>query len=228
MRRMQLPQLAAFVMASFAFQTQALEAQAPQYRWTGANLAEFAGTPPGVSTPEKIALRRGLRSEAQGYLDGLADVSEGAIWCSEGKATRAELDAQLITHLQTLPEQALGAPAFSLASEYLRSKYPCGQGTDTTPRWTGETLLGHVYGKATAPVKEEQAALQRIAAQGYLAGVFDASWGTATAGCPGRRIKSGELDADVIHGMRKMPSHLLSGSAAELAIRILRNTYPCP
>lgn len=222
---MKLRHLVMFALAGLVSASQAQHSKIFPFRWTGANVLDYFVGPLGATNPRHGGPRGAERAEAQGYLDGLADASEGIAWCSQESASRDEFDAQIIAHLQTLPARQLHTSAFALILPSLQKSFPCVKPASPPSRWTGESFVEHVNQTDDARVNDYQAVLRHHAVKGYLNGLADASSGMA--GCPHQRIKPGELDADIIHAMRKLPATMLDDNAATLAIQILRKKYPC-
>lgn len=222
---MTLRHLVIVALAGAISVAQAQHSEIFRFRWTGATLIDYFSGRPGAPNPPHGGPRGAERAEAQAYLDGLADASEGMAWCSQESVSRAELDAQIISHLQALPAGQLDTSAFELILPRLQSSFPCAKRSTPAPRWTGAAFIEHVKQTDEARFNDYQAVLRHHAGKGYLNGLADASSGRA--GCPHPRIKPGELDADVIHAMRKLPTTALDDNAATLAIQIMRKKYPC-
>jgi hypothetical protein len=65
------------------------------------------------------------QQQAQGYLSGIYDATEGKLWCYSGNWQPDTLDFNLIGELQKLPAATLKSNAAPLVLAYLQKKYPC-------------------------------------------------------------------------------------------------------
>ncbi|MDR3158671.1 MAG: hypothetical protein LBU11_06605 [Zoogloeaceae bacterium] len=92
---------------------------------------------------------------------------------------------------------------------------PCGA-NDPAPRLTGERLLQYF---------SSEEALERAFADGYLAGIADATQGKSW--CIAWEQKPHEIDADVFHALRKLPRERLREKASLLVIEALKGRFPC-
>ncbi|KVM75271.1 hypothetical protein WJ60_33625 [Burkholderia ubonensis] len=66
---------------------------------------------------------------------------------------------------------------------------------------------------------------ERHVMTGYLAGVVDSTEGKDW--CDTGRVKSGEIDSEVLGELRKLPRDALKVGAAGLIVNVLRQKYPC-
>ncbi|OJA48448.1 Rap1a/Tai family immunity protein [Burkholderia ubonensis] len=66
---------------------------------------------------------------------------------------------------------------------------------------------------------------ERHVMTGYLAGVVDSTEGKDWCGTG--RVKSGEIDSEVLGELRKLPRDPLKVGAAGLIVNVLRQKYPC-
>jgi len=82
---------------------------------------------------------------------------------------------------------------------------------EAIPRWTGRMLLDN--------------RLHQPIVMGYLAGVADAGQGRIW--CDKGAVKTGEIDAAILEGLRKLPSAELEKNGAMLINDFLKNKYPC-
>lgn len=89
------------------------------------------------------------------------------------------------------------------------------------PRVDGVRLLDGMNRTDNSPYADAE----RHAMTGYLAGVADATEGTAW--CDNGRGKSGEIDSEVLDDLGKRPRDALKASAAVLVTHVLRQKYPC-
>ncbi|MCR4467612.1 MULTISPECIES: Rap1a/Tai family immunity protein [unclassified Burkholderia] len=89
------------------------------------------------------------------------------------------------------------------------------------PRVDGARLLNGISRTDNNPYADAE----RHVMTGYLAGVADMTEGKDW--CDNGRVKSGEIDSEVIGGLRKLPNDALRTNAAGLIARILQQKYPC-
>lgn len=92
-----------------------------------------------------------------------------------------------------------------------RYRRPTPSRVETIPRWTGRMLLDN--------------RLHQPIIMGYLAGVADAGQGRIW--CDKGAVKTGEIDAAILDGLRKLPSVELEKNGAILINDFLKNKYPC-
>jgi hypothetical protein len=62
---------------------------------------------------------------ANGYLAGIADITQGKIWCDEWKTKPHEIDSEVFHILRKLPQERLREKASVLVIETLGKKFPC-------------------------------------------------------------------------------------------------------
>ncbi|WP_051421403.1 MULTISPECIES: Rap1a/Tai family immunity protein [Burkholderia] len=91
----------------------------------------------------------------------------------------------------------------------------------TVPRVDGARLVDSMSRTDNGPY----ANAERHVMTGYLAGVADATEGKDWCGTG--RVKSGEIDSDVLGELRKLPRDALKAGAAGLIVNALRQKYPC-
>jgi hypothetical protein len=98
---------------------------APVPRMTGARLvAQFQGEPgvaPTQQTPQKLAEMQ----LADGYLAGVADSTQGRLWCDRGAVKRDEINSMVFAELSKLPAEVLQQSAAVLATRVLVRQFPC-------------------------------------------------------------------------------------------------------
>lgn len=90
------------------------------------------------------------------------------------------------------------------------------------PRLTGEALVER-YGKTG---NDPFTLRDKSFLDGYLAGVADASEGKAW--CDTGKVKTGEIDADVLWRLRDMRPEDRQKDAATYIVSALKDNYPCP
>ncbi|AOJ63358.1 hypothetical protein WJ32_13425 [Burkholderia ubonensis] len=89
------------------------------------------------------------------------------------------------------------------------------------PRVDGVRLLDSISRADNSPY----ANAERHVMTGYLAGVADSTEGRDWCGTG--RVKSGEIDSEVLGEFRKLPRDALKVGAAGLIVNVLRQKYPC-
>jgi hypothetical protein len=96
-------------------------ASEPAPRLTGERLVEYLYYSSDNFSDRDI-LERGF---AQGYLAGLADITQGKTWCDAWKIKPDEVDGDVFHTLRKLPQERLREKASVLVTETLGKKYPC-------------------------------------------------------------------------------------------------------
>lgn len=92
-------------------------------------------------------------------------------------------------------------------------------GTQIIERWTGHKAGGEARSPADI--------LARQYVNGYLAGVADATHGTAW--CNTHATKPHEVDAEVMWAIKALPAEAGRGvAAAKLVVAALAKHFPCP
>ena len=93
---------------------------------TGARLVElYEARRPGETAPaEKMR-----EMQADSYVDGVHDATEGKGWCYSSKFRPKPITIQehVIWDLRALPAEQLKRNAAELIVELLRRRYPCGE-----------------------------------------------------------------------------------------------------
>ena len=94
------------------------------------------------------------------------------------------------------------------------------------PRLSADQLIAYYHDVLPQGVSADPAFLlnQRYA-QGYLAGVADAAQGSQW--CDTGRLKTVEIDAQVVADLKKLPARARQGDASTLIIAILARRFPC-
>ena len=94
------------------------------------------------------------------------------------------------------------------------------------PRLSADQLIAYYHDVPPQGASADPAFLlnQRYA-QGYLAGVADAAQGRLW--CDTGRVKSLEIDAQVVADLKKLPARARQGDASTLIIAILARRFPC-
>jgi len=94
------------------------------------------------------------------------------------------------------------------------------------PRLSAERLIADYQEAPPAGQAADPAMLLRQRyARGYLAGAADAAQGRQW--CDTGRIKTVEIDAQVIAELKKLPARARQGDAAILVVSILARHFPC-
>jgi len=123
---MELPmrRVALIIMLSVSAICQAQEART--WHFTGAELASaLEGRMP--SEVGDASLRRQFSSSyAQAYILGIADQTQGTVWCTRTGVLPHELKDRVYSYLSTLPASRLHENAGRLVSEALRQSFACG------------------------------------------------------------------------------------------------------
>lgn len=107
------------------------------------------------------------------------------------------------------------------------SANPAISATPPVARLSGAQLITYYVesrAAAGAPV-DPYALLNQQFAKGYLAGVADSAQGRDW--CDTSRVKTTELDSNVIAELKKLPVEVLKKDAAQLVIDVLRKRFPC-
>ena len=76
----------------------------------------------------KVRHRRLSAGRARAYISGVADTTQGQIWCNPGDVTLNELADQVSVHLDYLPSARLKENAAVLVQEALSDSFPCKTG----------------------------------------------------------------------------------------------------
>ena len=94
------------------------------------------------------------------------------------------------------------------------------------PRLSADQLIAYYHDVPPQGASADPAFLlnQRYA-QGYLAGVADAAQGRLW--CDTGRLKTVEIDAQVVADLKKLPARARQGDASTLIIAILARRFPC-
>ena len=94
------------------------------------------------------------------------------------------------------------------------------------PRLSAEQLIAYYQKLPAAGEAPDPAFLlgQRYA-KGYLAGVADGAQGRQW--CDTGRLKTLEIDAQVVTELKKLPARARQGDAATLIVAILARRFPC-
>jgi hypothetical protein len=100
-------------------------------------------------------------------------------------------------------------------------------GAQPLPRLPVKTLVAYYVGEAGKSPWEQsaEAARQIEFAKGYLAGVADDAQGSVW--CDKAMVKTGEIDADVIAHLKKLPPAEQNQPAAQAITKILARKFPC-
>lgn len=100
------------------------------------------------------------------------------------------------------------------------AKYPA------APRLSADRLISYYQeGTPTGAAPDPAILLNQRYAQGYLAGVADAAQGRLW--CDTGRVKSLEIDAQIVADLKKLPARARQGDASTLIIAILARRFPC-
>lgn len=115
--------LAIVIMLSACATSQAQEART--WHFTGAELAAaLEGRMP--SELRDASLRRQFSSSyAQAYVAGIADQTQGTVWCTRTGVLPHELKDRVHSYLSALPAARLKENAGPLVSEALRQSFAC-------------------------------------------------------------------------------------------------------
>lgn len=62
---------------------------------------------------------------AEGYLAGVADASQGRLWCDTGRVKTVELDGIVLAELKKLPAAGRQRQAAPLVIAILAQRFPC-------------------------------------------------------------------------------------------------------
>lgn len=103
----------------------ALALQKAMPRLTGAQLIEHFQGQPGVTVfeqkPEWVLKMR----LADGYISGVADLTEGVDWCDKGQVKTIEINAMVVADLRKMNANDLSQPASRLVAKSLNKNFPC-------------------------------------------------------------------------------------------------------
>jgi hypothetical protein len=97
----------------------------------------------------------------------------------------------------------------------------------TVPHLSGQQFLDRQFDSASTPRedRENKTVFNQQYARGYLAGVADASRGSAW--CEPATIRPAELETAVLSILKKLSQHELRQDAAVLIMHALRQRFPC-
>jgi hypothetical protein len=94
-------------------------------RLTGAQLIEHFQGQPGVTVfeqkPEWLLKMR----LADGYISGVADLTEGVDWCDQGQVKTIEVNAMVVADPRKMNANELSQPASRLVAKSLNKNFPC-------------------------------------------------------------------------------------------------------
>lgn len=94
------------------------------------------------------------------------------------------------------------------------------------PRLSADQLIAHyTKGPPQGEMADPALLLDQRYAKGYLAGVADAAQGRLW--CDTGRVKTVEIDAQVIAELKKLPARARQGDASTLVAAILARRFPC-
>jgi hypothetical protein len=208
----------------------------PPYLTVDMFVAEYRGTPhpsvPGSGSTYVL-------HHAQGYLAGVADVSQSRTWClPPNLATDQANDLvvlELAKMLPALAKRPRGAPppyAGPLLLEQYAAKFPVKGDCAFTPHLTGDEFINQLMGGieksgvAKSKTSDHATDKQRYA-EGYLAGVIDATQGSSW--CAPSRLKPMEVASRMLTELDKRkalgPIH---DNAAPVLLELYNATFPCP
>lgn len=95
------------------------------------------------------------------------------------------------------------------------------------PRLSADQLIAaYQEGPPAGEAPDPAFLLGQRYAKGYLAGVADAAQGRRW--CDTGRLKTVEIDAQVIAELKKLPARVRQGDASALIVAILARRFPCP
>ncbi|WP_256977551.1 Rap1a/Tai family immunity protein [Bordetella genomosp. 10] len=121
--------LALTAMSAAAQPTPASTAMDETRTWhlTGAELAEALQGKGKLPNPPQDESQKRLFSSAYGqaYIAGIADQSQGKIWCTRTGVLPHELSDRVYTYLSSLPATRLRGNAGPLVGEALARSFPC-------------------------------------------------------------------------------------------------------
>lgn len=205
----------------------------PPYLTIEMFLAEYGGSPhpsvPGAGSQYVF-------QHAHGYLDGLKDVSHGRNWCVPRDRREDAADLEAIAGLSdSLQMQSSTARPPSYAARALVEQYaaksPLSGECATASRLTGDQFLSLITTQKLAPNGDltpriEHQNNQQRYAEGYLAGVIDATQGSSW--CAPNRLKPLEVESSVLTEMDKRKTlGPLPENAALLLLTMYKAKFPC-
>lgn len=194
-------------------------------------VAEYRGTPhPSVSGSGSSYVLH----HAQGYLAGVADVSQSQTWClPPGLGTSEAAEVVVLELAKTLPNHAKRSHRSrspyagpSLLAIYA-ARFPVNGSCTFTPYLTGDAFLRQLNATsgAESTIKDQTIDKQRYA-EGYLAGVIDATQGGSW--CAPRRLKPMEVESRVLTEIDKHAAvYSIRGNAASLLLELFNAKFPC-
>jgi len=62
---------------------------------------------------------------AQGYVSGVADATQGRLWCDKTEVKTHEIDSMVFSDLKDLPEKSLSQSASGEIIKSLARRFPC-------------------------------------------------------------------------------------------------------
>lgn len=195
-------------------------------------VAEYGGTPhPSVSGSGSSYVLH----HAQGYLAGVADVSQSHTWClPEGMGPAEAAEVVVMELAGTLPNQATGLHGAlspnagrSLLARYA-ARFPINGRCTFQPYLTGDEFLRQLTGTHWTESKmNDQTIDKQRYAEGYLAGVIDSTQGGSW--CAPRRLKPMEVESRVLTEMDKRKAvSSIRVNAASLLLELFNAKFPCP
>ncbi|OZI33145.1 hypothetical protein CEG14_20085 [Bordetella genomosp. 1] len=124
---MALPAPRRLTAALMLLAASAVQAQQPPrtYSFSGAELltALEGNMPSGIA--DTTQRQRYSSTYAQAYIVGVADLTQGRLWCTKTGVLPHELSDRVHTFLQDQPASALRGNAGTLTGQALRQAFPC-------------------------------------------------------------------------------------------------------
>ncbi len=208
----------------------------PPYLTVDMFVAEYRGLPhpsvPGSGSPY-------VRHHAQGYLAGVADVSQGRTWClpsDMGAGKAGELAVAELAKMSPKPAErrpdALPPYAGKILLEQFSAKFPTNGNCVVTPHLTGDEFIRLLTGRigkspATSSDQSADATNKQRYAEGYLAGVIDSTQGNSW--CAPQKLKPMEVESRMLTELdKRIARGPIAQNAAPLLLALFNEKFPCP
>lgn len=208
----------------------------PPYLTVDMFVAEYRGTPhpsvPGSGSPYVL-------HHAQGYLAGVADVSQSRTWCLPPDVAAEKADDLVVSELTKMLPELAKRPSGSLPPyagpfllEQYAAKFPVNGDCAFTPHLTGDEFINQLIGEleksgVAKSKKSAHATNKQRYAEGYLAGVIDATQGRSW--CAPSRLKPMEVESRMLTELDKRKAlGPIPDNAAPLLLELYNAKFPCP
>jgi len=120
-----MPSLASVLGVAFVMSCTSAVGGTSVPRMTAIELVQAFMGPPDVPVLMQDAQAHMNRRAAEGYLNGVADSTQGTLWCDKQQVKSGEINAFVVAELRKLPEDQLKVSAARLVAPILKRRFPC-------------------------------------------------------------------------------------------------------